>query len=150
MGINTLIPVQIAFHIDNIADLQVLDSCVYIGGIVAKIGLYNEGIGLAIQGNAEVQVVAVRTGAIPVVQVSNVISAFILAGCFNSHAFECNILILVVDQFIGSEHCGNILDGSKVGITFHDFKGSISDFHFTGPFRLISGNFDFGSGYQFS
>ena len=54
MGINTLIPVQIAFHIDNIADLQVLDSCVYIGGIVAKIRLYNEGIGLAIQGNAEV------------------------------------------------------------------------------------------------
>ena len=64
MGIDTFIPVQITFHVDNIADLQILDCRIYIGGIVAQVGFYNEGIGLAVQGNVEVQVVAVRAGAV--------------------------------------------------------------------------------------
>ncbi len=50
----TFIPVQEAFQVDYIADRKVLNSCVYIGVLVAQIRLNGEGIGSAILGNGEV------------------------------------------------------------------------------------------------
>lgn len=46
--IYALIPVQEAFHVDLVANLEILDSCVDIGRIIAQIGFYSEGIGLAV------------------------------------------------------------------------------------------------------
>ena len=39
VGINSVVPVEEALSIDDIADLEVLDSLVNIGGVVAKIRL---------------------------------------------------------------------------------------------------------------
>ena len=50
----TFIPVQEAFQVDYIADRKVLNSCVYIGVLVAQIRLNGEGIGSAVLGNCEV------------------------------------------------------------------------------------------------
>ncbi len=50
----TFIPVQEAFQVDYIADRKVLNSCVYIGVLVAQIRLNGERIGSAVLGNGEV------------------------------------------------------------------------------------------------
>ena len=49
MRIDSLVPVQETFQIDDIADLQFFHCLIYVGGIVAQIGLYREGIGVSIQ-----------------------------------------------------------------------------------------------------
>ena len=72
MGIYTLIPVQEAFCIDGITDLQIFNSLVNIAVLVTQIRLNQEGVGFAIAGNVEVQVVALRTGTIVVVQIRNI------------------------------------------------------------------------------
>ena len=63
MRIYALIPVQKAFQIYGLSDLQLFYSGINIRGVVTEIGLYRKGIGLAIQRSVEVQVVAVGAGA---------------------------------------------------------------------------------------
>ena len=48
MGIHTVVPVQETFHIYGLADLQSLDSLVHIGIGAAQIGLYGEGVCIAV------------------------------------------------------------------------------------------------------
>lgn len=43
-----LIPVQEAFHIDLVADLQLLDCLIHISCVVAQIRLNGEGLGLSV------------------------------------------------------------------------------------------------------
>lgn len=49
MGIDALVPVQEAFHINLVAYIQGLYRGIDIRGIVAQIGLYRKGIGLAVR-----------------------------------------------------------------------------------------------------
>ncbi len=55
MRVDAVVPVQEAFHVDLIADLEVLDSGVNSGGVVAEVGLNGELIGRAVVGNVEVE-----------------------------------------------------------------------------------------------
>ena len=82
MGIYTLVPVQEAFCIDGITDLQIFNSLVNIAVLVTQIRLNQEGVGFAVAGNVEVQVVALRTGTIVVVQISNIVAVCILTCWF--------------------------------------------------------------------
>ena len=149
MGIYALIPVQEALHVDHIADLEILYSGIYIRGIVAQIGLDGEGVGLSVIGNVEVQIVAVRAGAVPVVQERHVVSVRILAGGFYGHSGEGYEFILMVDQLVGAEHCGHIQRLRNEGVSaFHKFKGTVHDLHFSGPLSLVAGDADLGSGNQ--
>ena len=84
MGIYTLIPVQEAFGIDGITDLQIFNSLVNIAVLVTQIRLNQEGVGFAVAGNVEVQVVALRTGTIVVVQIRNIVAVCILTSRFYS------------------------------------------------------------------
>ena len=59
-----LIPVQEAFHIDLIANVQSFYGFVNIAVFVAEIRLYCESIGFAVKGNVEVKVISLRTGSI--------------------------------------------------------------------------------------
>ena len=102
MRVNAFVPVKEAFHIDLVADLEVLNCGVNISGVVAEIRLNGEGVGVAVDGNVEVRVVAVLTGAVPLVEVSNVVAVSVLAGSFNGHALEGNELVLMVDKLVGS------------------------------------------------
>ena len=56
-----LIPVQEAFHIDLIANVQSFYGFVNIAFFVAEIRLYCESIGFAVKGNVEVKVISLRT-----------------------------------------------------------------------------------------
>ena len=68
MGLNSLVPVEEALHVDDVADLKVLYSAVNLGGVVAEVRLNNEGVGSSVVGSLEVQVVAVYARAVPSVR----------------------------------------------------------------------------------
>ena len=149
MGIHALIPVQEALHVDHIADLEILHCGINIRGVIAQIGLNGEGVGFAVIGSVEVQIIAVRTGTVPVVQKSDIVSALILTGSFHSQSLEFNELILMIDQLVSAKHGGYIQRLCDEGISaFHEFKGAVHDFHFSGPFGFVSGDADFGSGNE--
>ena len=70
---------------------------------IAEIGLNGKGVGLAIVGNVEVQIVSLASGTVVVVQERNVVSVCILASCLNGHSFEGNQLVLMVDELVFSQ-----------------------------------------------
>ena len=93
MGIDALVPVQETFHIHSLTNFQSLYSLVNIGVRTAQIRLYSEGISLAVVGNVEVQVIAFRTGAIPVVHES----IAVVVGSLYGHTLESYTLVLMLD-----------------------------------------------------
>ena len=44
VGVDALIPIQEAQNVNGIADLEVLDGVIDLGGLVAEIALYGEGV----------------------------------------------------------------------------------------------------------
>ena len=62
VGVDALVPVQEAFAVDGLADFQVLDGAVDVGGAVAQVALHHKGVGLTVVRNIEVQVVALGAG----------------------------------------------------------------------------------------
>ena len=108
MGIYTLVPVQEAFCIDGITDLQIFNSLVNIAVLVTQIRLNQEGVGFAVAGNVEVQVVALRTGTIVVVQISNIVAVCILTSRFYSQIRKGNMLVLMIDQLVCAKQVSNI------------------------------------------
>lgn len=87
MRVSTLVPIQETFHVDGIADLQVFNCLVYVAVLVAQVRLDGEGIGLAVVGNIEVQIVSFGTGTIIVVKVSNIFAVRIL-GSLNGESIN--------------------------------------------------------------
>ena len=84
MGIHALVPVEEALHINGITDVQCLYSLIDIGPGSGEIRLNGEGIYIAVQGNLEVQVVAVCAGAVTVIpanamEKSNLFNLFYLS-----------------------------------------------------------------------
>ena len=71
MRVRTVVPVQVTFHVNSIADLQVFHSFVDICAAVAEIRLHAEGVGLSVFGYVEVQIVIVGSGTGVVVVVNN-------------------------------------------------------------------------------
>ena len=108
MGIYTLVPVQEAFCIDGITDLQIFNSLVNIAVLVTQIRLNQEGVGFAVAGNVEVQVVALRTGTIVVVQIRNIVAVCILTSRFYSQIRKGNMLVLMIDQLVCAKQVSNI------------------------------------------
>ncbi len=88
MGIDALIPVEEAFHVDGLSDLEVLHSGIHLGGAVAQVGLDGESVGLAVVGGVEVQVVAFGAGAVVVVQEGPSLPASVLSGGLYGQAVE--------------------------------------------------------------
>ena len=143
MGIYALIPVQEAFHIDDVPDLQLLDCLIYVCRIVAQIGLYGKGIGLSIQRYIKIQIISILTGTIPVLQERNFVAIGVLAG-LNCHSLEGYKLILVIDQLILTQKRCYIRYRSNI-IAILQLKGCIGDLDFTGPLRLISRYLNLGT-----
>ena len=80
MGVGALVPVEEALGVDGLTDLQILDCIIDVGGVVAEVAFHGEGVGLAIAGDVEVQVIAVRAGAVVLVQESSLVAVAIGAG----------------------------------------------------------------------
>ena len=51
MGLSLIVPVQVAFQIDLVANLQTANSLVSIGAQTAQVRLYNHGVGLIANSN---------------------------------------------------------------------------------------------------
>lgn len=79
MRVHALIPIEEAFHIDLVADVERLNGVINLGVLVAKVGFYGEGIGVLAKGHVEVQVVAILAGTVPLIKVSYVVAAIVLA-----------------------------------------------------------------------
>ena len=94
MRVYALIPVEETFHVDGVADLQVLNSLIDLSVFAAEIGLNGESIGLIVNGNVEVQVIAFFTGTVPLVKESYIVAGGIL-GSFYLHAGERSQLVLL-------------------------------------------------------
>ena len=58
MRVRSVVPVQETFHIDDITDVKIFDCLVDVRIRSAEIGLYREGICLAVYGDVEIQIVA--------------------------------------------------------------------------------------------
>ena len=89
MGIYAVVPVEEAFEINNVADLEIAYGFVALGACAAEVILNNKVVGSAVYGYVEVQVAvgAFCAGAVPVVQESNFL-AFGINGGFYGHALE--------------------------------------------------------------
>ena len=141
MRVYALIPVKEALGVDGLADLQGLYSGIYIRGSVAEVGLYNEGIGLAVIGNVKVQIVAFRAASIPVVKESDVIAVRILSCGLHSQSLKGGQLVLVVDELVLAQKlCG--VKGLSDEFTVHKFEGGVDDLYLAGPLGLIAGYLD--------
>ena len=146
MGLCTVVPVQEALHIDDIAHVQVGDGGVNIGALAAQVALYGEGVGVGAVGHVEVQVIVVAcsAGAIPVVQES---SALVIGGN-HGQAGDGDLGILPVDQILGTQAAGDVLGLGNVG-AFQDLKGSaLGNLHLAGPLGLVAVDADLGAGHQ--
>ena len=91
MGVHAFVPVQEAFNIHDIANLQRFDSLVGFGVVAAEIELHAEVEGQVILGEADIQVVRLVLGVLVVEG-----SAVILGG--NGQALEQDQLILVLER----------------------------------------------------
>ena len=89
MGVRAFVPVQEAFHIDDVADLQAFNGLVGIGVLAGKIEL-----------NAEVEYFAVSIGEadIDVVRLLGrvlVVDGFAVILCRNRQALEQDLFVLL-------------------------------------------------------
>ena len=151
MGIYALIPVQEAFCIDGITDLQIFNSLVNIAVLVTQIRLNQEGVGFAVAGNVEVQVVALRTGTIVVVQISNIVAVCILTSRFYSQIRKGNMLVLMIDQLVCAKQVSNINCRSDIFVcALYELKGCIHQLNFAGPLGFVTGYADFYTGNELS
>ena len=149
MGIYTLVPVQEAFCIDGVTDLQIFNSLVNIAVLVTQIRLNQEGVGFAVAGNFEVQVVALRTGAVPVVQIGNIVAVCILTSRFYSQIRKGNMLVLMIDQFVCAKQVSNINCRSDIFVcALYELKGCIHQLNFAGPLGFVTGYADFYAGNE--
>ena len=148
VGVHALIPVQETFQVDLVTNLQILDSLINGGILAAQIALNGEVVGLTVDGDVEVQVVAVLTGAIPLVEVGNIVAVCVL-GSLNGHTLEGYEHILALDQILGAEQCGNVLSLCNIG-TLKDLPGCVNDLNLTGPSGLGAGNLYLGTDRQLS
>ena len=67
MRVYALIPVQETFHVDLVTDLECFYCLVYIRIFIAEIRLNGKGVGLAVRGNVEIQVVSLASGTVIIV-----------------------------------------------------------------------------------
>ena len=141
MGVGAFVPVQVAVQIYHITDFQFFDLLIDIGIGTAQIGFYGKAVGLTIQGNIEIKIIAFRTGAVPVIHIS-VFTAF--GGRLDCQSLKGYILVLIIDQVIGAQFIRYVHGIRDIG-TFFDFKLAFRDFGFPGPFRLIAGYLDLGA-----
>ena len=140
MRVYALVPVQEALHVDDVSHLQLLHCLVNVGSVITQIRFHNKAVGLTIQGNVEVQIVAVLSGAIPVIKESHLVSVCI-CGRLHGHALEGNVLVLMVDQLILAKQICHIRHRSNI-LALKDFEGRVDDLHLAGPLSFIAGNPD--------
>ena len=97
--IGALVPVEEAFHVDGVANVEALDGLVNLRGGVVQVGLDGEVVGLVAGGGVEVQVVAFLARAIVVVEEGNFLARGVL-GRGNGQVLEGDLLVLVLDELI--------------------------------------------------
>ena len=146
VGLCTVVPVQEAFQIDHIADLQVANSLISLAAQAAQVGLHTEGVHLAINGYIEVQVVAFLTGVVPLVQEHVLVGIVLHSGSHNSSALEGNLHILIVHQSVGAHVSGHVNGFCDHGVTLDNFQSAVHDLHFAFPSGLLTGHADLCTG----
>ena len=146
MGVHAFVPVQEAFHVDDIADSQSFCSLVNFGVSAGEVGFDGEGVDVFADLSVEVNVVALRAGAVPVVQESS-FCAVCIGGCNDGRALEGNEFVLVLDQFIGTEPSVCFGRGCNP-VAVENFECSVHDFNFACPFALEALDLDLGAGSQ--
>ena len=89
MGVDTLVPIQEAFDVDNRADFQRADSCVNVGLGTGQVTLNAEAIACAVVADSDIDVVAG-------------LAILILDG-FDGQTGKGNELVLMLDQLFGAQ-----------------------------------------------
>ena len=122
MRVRSLVPIQEAFQIDLIADLQLLDRLVDIRVCTGQIRLDREAVCLAVHGYFEIQVIAFLTGSVILVEEGRTRIICLL----NSHALESDFLILELNEIICPELIRDIFRFRDI-IPLFDLVGRIHD-----------------------
>ena len=137
MGVDSVVPVNESFNINNVACLVNCESIVNVGLGTGKVTLDAEVIVCAVVSNGNVDVI---TG-----------SAVLVLDRLDGNALEDRELILIIDKISSTKLSGEILCGSNVGISiFNEGEGSINDLYLAGPLSLVAGNLDLGTSGKLS
>ena len=135
MGIDALIPVKEALHVDHVANFQLANGGINIAVSTGEIDLNAELIGSAIVTQSNIDIVAGLT-------------VLILDG-LDGHTGKGNEFVLMSDQLVSAKQLGDIQSLSDVSVAALDkLEGTIHDLHFAGPLALVTVNTDLGTGNQ--
>ena len=102
MGVDTLIPVQEAFHVDNVANFQSTDSSVDLGLGTGQVTLHAEAVGSAVVTDSDIDVVAGL--------------AVLVLDSLDGQTGEGNELVLMSDQLLSAQQLGDIDSLSDEGL----------------------------------
>ena len=149
MGVNTVVPVEEALSVDNVADLECLNCLVNCSILAAEVGLYCKGICVCSVAYVEVKVVSVLTRSVPLVEERNVVAVCILA-CYYCQALEGYELVHMLDKLcLVRKYCCYVGCGCNVCIcSLNECKRSVEDLNLAGVLTLVACNSDLCSGNE--
>ena len=132
MSVDSVVPVNESFNVDNVACLDSSECIVNVGAGSGEVSLNAEVVIGTILSNGNVNVVSI-TGSI-----------VLIGYALNGKTVECCELVLIVDKIVSAKLCGKILSGSNV-VTVKYLEGSVNDFELACPFSLVTGNLYLGT-----
>ena len=141
MRIRAVVPVEVTFDVDHVADLQFFDSLVHVGVIAAEIELNAEIVGLSVLGNPQIQVVGLVLGIL-------VVESRAIVLRFNGNALEGDQFVLMLSQFILAQEVRGVERFSRPGFTLDDLDRRVGDLDFAAPLGLVALYADLGAGNQ--
>lgn len=132
VGICSLIPVKETFYVNNLSCLKVAYKIIELLVTAVEIVLKAEAVLSTVLGKGNI----------------DVISGLVVLECNgnNSHIGENNLLVLVIDELIGSELIGKVLGCcyEKISV-INELESSINDLGLSCPLALEAVNSDLGS-----
>ena len=143
LEVGTLVEVQEAFHIDHVADLQILDGLVDIGLIAAEIILHAELIGRIAGADLEVQVVGFLLGVLV-----GKGGAGLVIRLDGQPGKDDQLIHIVRHAGIAPGLVGIFGLGDK-GLALEQLKAGVGDLHLAGPLGFEALDKDFLAGDQF-
>ena len=143
LEVGALVEVQEAFHIDHVADLQILDGLVDLGLLVAEIVLHAELIGRIAGSDLEVQVVGFLLGVLV-----GKGGAGLVIRLDGQPGKDDQLVHIVRHAGIAPGLVGIFGLGDK-GLALEQLKAGVGDLHLAGPLGFEALDKDFLAGDQF-